>query len=362
MGIEFKLTDRELPVSPVFVSFLAQVLSKRPFEGEIWADQRSEALLAWDEGLSRRASEAASMVMADPRGREWVMRTYERLVAIMTGNPEPLLELQSRFHFIGIIGIARTGGSYLTAELYRALGMEPTQIPSALAHDSFPDAGPFVLQPGLNSWLLTLKTVAEYLTMVEIFFKDHERRDGKVVVPKKLTKGVYAGGVFRQILGEDLELVVTLRHPVAACVSTYEKSGGLPADGAFSVRSNIEGWCRRDLECNGSDAQRRSSMDYFDAYLRYWEQYHLLFATSGLAWSSSLRVVPFDQDALSSLAQSYHDRYGSGLRASEFHISNKARLRHPDWIERARPAIDRVAAVWSSVGLHFPTAKISACW
>ncbi len=362
MGVEFKLSDRELPVSPVFVHFLAQVLSQRPFEREIWADQRSEALLRSADDPQRSASDAAAAVMGSPAGRAWLARAYGLLFALLTGDPGPLQELHSRFHFVNIIGIPRTGGSYLTAELYRALGMTPEQVPNVIAHDSFPEAGPFQFQPGLNSWTLSLKTMAEYLTMVEIFFDGQPRRCGKIVVPKKLTKGVYAGGFFHRILGEGMEQVVTVRHPAAACVSTYEKSGGLPVGGCFAVRSNIEEWCRRDLLSTGSGAERLERMDYFDAYLRYWEQYHLRLAVGGFSGGRERRVVAFERSALQSLAQSYHDRYGSGLRASEFQVSDKARQLHPEWLQRAQPSIDRIAATWKLVGMAFPAEQIAACW
>ena len=362
MGIEFKLSDRELPVSPAFVCFLAQMLVQKPFAHEIWADQRSEALAAGDEDLNRRALEAASLVMSSALGREQVARAYSLLFALLTADLGPLQELQSRFHFINIMGIPRSGGSYLTAELYRALGMLPEHVPSALAHDSFPEAEPFQLRTGINSWVVSLKTMAEYLTMVEIFFAGHRQYSGRIVVPKKLTKSIYAGGFFRSVLGEGMEHVLTLRHPAAACVSTYEKSGGLPEGGHFRVRSNIEEWCRRDIQYCGCSTEQLKNMDYFDAYLKYWERYHLSLATTGVAASHNLRVVAFGQPALQSIAQGYHDRYGNGLRASEFQVSDKARRRHPDWIERARPSIVRVAEVWESAGMTFPAEEVSACW
>jgi hypothetical protein len=59
MGAELKLADHEIPVSPVFITFLSQVLAHRPFEGEIWAHQLSEALLPSDGTLQLRATEAA---------------------------------------------------------------------------------------------------------------------------------------------------------------------------------------------------------------------------------------------------------------------------------------------------------------
>lgn len=362
MGIEFKLTDRELPASPAFINFLARVHSGRGFDPEIWADQRSEALAPADTDTIRLATEAAALVMGSPAGRDQVAQAYGLLYSLLTGDMAPVRELLAPFHFVNVVGIPRTGGSYLTAEIYRALGMAPEHVPGAIAHDSFPEAAPFQLQQGINSWMLTLKTTAEYLVMVERFFAGQAPHGGKIVVPKKLTKGVYAGAFFLSVLGERAEYLVTLRHPVASCVSTYEKSGGLPAGGLFRVRSNIEEWCRRDLHQLGCSTTSLDHMDYFDAYLRYWENYHLAIAMTGLSASRALRVVAVSGGALQSAAQHYHDLYGSALQASEFAVSGKARRLHPTWIGRAQPAIERVAAAWKMAGIPFPADEISECW
>lgn len=362
MGVEFKLTDQELPVSPSFILFLSRHLREHSFEREIWSDQLSEAMSLSDEEAHRHAIEAAELVMNDATGRELLERAYSLLYALLIGTLEPLDELLSRFHFITVTGIPRTGGSYLTAELYRAIGMVPEQVPHALAHDSFPEAGPFQLQPGANSWILSLKTMAEYLTMVELFFAHQKPYAGKIVVPKKLTQSVYAGGFFHRLLGAGAEHLLTVRHPAAACVSTYDKSGGLPVHGRFIVRSNIEAWCRRDLQYTGCSLEEPNGMDYFDVYLRYWEQYHMTLSTSGLSAGRPLRVVAYGKSTLQSIAQSYHDHYGSGLQAAEFHVSDKARCLHPEWIKRAQPAIERIAAAWRQIGIAFPAEEIRLCW
>ena len=44
MGVEIKLTDKELPVSPVFIDFLSHVLLGREFEKTQWGDQLQEGL------------------------------------------------------------------------------------------------------------------------------------------------------------------------------------------------------------------------------------------------------------------------------------------------------------------------------
>ncbi len=362
MGVEIRLTDRELPVSPVFIDFLAHWLDGRPFDDREWADQTSEALNFGLPELQRRAEAAAPGVMNDERGRVHVGRAYGLLMALLVGDFKPIEELQQRFHFINVIGIPRTGGSYLTAELYRALGIAPRSVPFAVAHDGFPEAGPFEIAPASNSWVRSLHTMAEYLSMVELFFGARAPHQGRIVVPKKLTKGIYAGGFFHRILGEAVEHLVTLRHPVAACVSTYEKSGGLPADGRFVVRSNIEDWCRRDLLYTGCNADELARMDYFDAYLRYWEQYHYYVATTGLSANRQLRVVAYGKERLQAQARTFHQRFDSTLVPGEFKVSDAARQRHPEWIRQAEPVLQRVAALWERVGIAFPLQEIAECW
>ncbi|MCI0749439.1 MAG: hypothetical protein L0Y32_02675 [Nevskiales bacterium] len=362
MGIEVKLTDRELPISPVFVDFLAHIVDGRPFVDHEWHDQISETLNRAQRDLLARAPKDAERVMASPQGRAAVARAYQLLFALLVGNLNALKDLQLKFHFVNVIGIPRNGGSYLTKELFRALGFDPTRVPNALAHDGFPEASPFLLRQGANSWVLSLHTMAEYLTMVELFFADAKRFSGKIVVPKKLTKGIYSGGFFHRVLGEAVEHIFTLRHPVTSCISTYEKSGGLPANGRFAVRSNIEEWCRRDLLYTGTQPQELDKMDYFDAYLRYWEQYHIYVATTGLSANRDLRVVVYGRERMEKLAAGFHRRYESEQQPTAFKVTDEVRTRHPDWQKRAEPVVRRVSEIWEHVNMPFQYDAVMECW
>src|SRR5690242_6824645 len=132
--------------------------------------------------------------------------------------------------------------------------------------------------------------MAEYLVMVEMFFQSGGHQSGPVSVPKKATKAVYAPGLFLDVLRG--ECIVTVRHPVPSCVSTYETAGGLPAHLRFAQRNNIEILWARDLLSAGLSEAVITEMDYFDAYLRYWEDYHVRLAMSGL---TSGRVVAYGE-------------------------------------------------------------------
>ncbi|MBS0393164.1 MAG: hypothetical protein JSR54_00990 [Proteobacteria bacterium] len=356
MGIEFRLSDRELPASLPFVSFLEQWIAGGPTH-EVWADQTSEGLKAADPARLQRVRSDVNQLMAHAEGRLCVRRAYELLVALLIGDIESLRTWQAGHQMICVVGIPRSGGSFLTAELFRSIGLDPVAVPGTLAHDEFPEAGPFALSAGSNGWVRTMQTTAEYLAMTEFFYKSGRKIDGRVIVPKKLTQAAYAGTLFRALFGPDADFIVTVRHPVAACVSTYEKSGGLPSSRQFAVRSNIEAWCLRDV---GSEVAR-DSRDYFDVYLRYWELYHARLVTDGLLAAPRVTVVPFGHASCTAVARHYHERHASSLSPKTFREPPDSAGRHPEWLARAQGAIERIADLWRQAGHDLPVEQLLEC-
>src|SRR5688572_27786804 len=151
MGVEIKLTDREFPVSPVFIDYLHRHIGSLPHEAT-WHDQLSEELIPAHADEKQKAAVAvAESVLQDPVGQKAILRSYELLTALLTGQPEKLRLYHDRYRFISIVGCPRHGGSYLTKQLFLACGMEPEQVPNAIAHDGFPDAAPFQFKDNYNS-------------------------------------------------------------------------------------------------------------------------------------------------------------------------------------------------------------------
>jgi hypothetical protein len=361
MGVEIKLTDKEFPVSPVFIDFLHRQIEGKDFEAS-WHDQLSEELVPARADEAQKAAEAvAEQVLQHPIGQKAVYRSYELLTALLTGQPEKLRFFHERYRFICVVGCPRHGGSYLTKQLFLALGIDADRVPNALAHDGFPDAGPFQFRENYNSVTTMIQNMAEYLAMVEVFFANSRLFENLVVVPKKATKGAYQGAFFNAALGPNTEYVITLRHPLAACVSTYEKSTGLPADGKFKVRGNIEEWARRDNEFTGANPATLVEEDYFGVYLRYWEQYHLNLALTGLSASRNWRVVVYGKDRMMALAREYFGRFRNKGKVEDFQVFDK-RTWHKEWRPRSEEAIHRIAETWKAVGLIFPVDEVMEGW
>ncbi len=361
MGVEIKLTDRDLPVSPALVDFLHRRIHGHAMDA-LWHDQVSEVLVpAETEKRLEHARDVAESVIAHPVGQRVIFRAYELFTALLTGDAAKLDAFHRRFRFILVVGCPRHGGTYLTKQLFRARGQDRTQVPAVIAHDGFPNATPFGFGDGYNSDTAMLLQTAEYLAMVEDWFGDRPASDGKIIVPKKATKAAYQGGFFRTVFGDDAEYLITLRHPLAACISTYEKSGGLPADGLFSTRSNIEVWAERDLLMAGTTQQQMRQLRYIDAYLGYWRYYHLQLAGSGLARNQQWQVVAYGRERLMQLATELNRRFGVIEPMEDFQAKRKLE-RHPDWVDAADIALQQMEMIWRAQDLPFPREQLVEGW
>jgi VWFA-related protein len=132
-----------------------------------------------------------------------------------------------------------------------------------------------------------------------------------------------------------------------------------PPDGKFQVRGNIEDWARRDNEFTGADPARLFEQNYFDVYLRYWEQYHVNLALTGL--KRDWKVVVYSQERMMSLAKEYFRRFRSRGEPEQFKVFDKRDM-HREWRPSAERAICRVSETWKMVGLTFPVDELMEGW
>jgi hypothetical protein len=160
-------------------------------------------------------------------------------------------------------------------------------------------------------------------------------------------------------MGRTAEYIVTLRHPIASCISTYEMAGGLPSGGRFRSRSTIERWIKRDNVWMGVAPHELNAMEYFDAYVRWWEQFHIRMAVAGFLATGRCTVVTYGSRQMQELAEQFRARFGGQHQVETFVCNEQLLQRHPGWISRSEEAMERVAAAWNSSGMVFPIAQLS---
>lgn len=306
-------------------------------------------------------------IFQTPLSRRVLNDTLQVAIALLAGNYPLVRDYLKDTRFSFVIGYPRSGGSYLTKELLRTVDLDHTRVSEALAHDGFPD-----LRENWYNWSgdrpyfhleQAIFQVAEFLVIAHLYYQRRTQpRDGGFwLAPKKMHKMVAWAGSFKMLLGQGrADYLVTVRHPVPACISIYEKCGGLPEDGLFPMaapRSAIERWIISDLMHLGFAAEEIAKMEYIEAVLASWTHFHLRMGNSGLFLGNrdEIRIIPYGKETLEQVVRDYRERFGSADAAPEpVLIHDKAR-KHADWMRRGDEAVETVKRAWAALGLQFPS-------
>ncbi|APZ42467.1 hypothetical protein [Acidihalobacter ferrooxydans] len=292
-------------------------------------------------------------------------------IALLSGDYPRVRDYLGPMRYAFVIGYPRSGGSYLTKELLRTVGLDHTRVSEALAHDGFPE-----LRETWYDWAGDRPTfylresifqAAEFLVISSLYYqrKTAPHTDGTWLIPKKMHKLVYWGASFKMLLGQGrADYLTTVRHPVPTAISIYEKSGGLPEDRRFPARaprSAIEHWIVYDLLHLGYRFDELAALDYIEAVTVSWAHYYSRLAGSGLFLGSrdEVRLVPYAKEALEGVVSDYRQRLGDEPSAAPepFLIHDKS-ARHPDWQARGDQAVAAVTAQWAALGLRFPELSL----
>ncbi|MEY2335867.1 hypothetical protein [Acidithiobacillus ferrianus] len=366
LGLRF--TADHFPVSASFAIFLEQMaFGESTLDVNMdWGDQVTEKMNGRPADLGAFAAKvksAANRAFNTPVGRSIALHAYNMFGDLLTGNTQVIGGIQTTRRYVVVVSAPRHGGSYLTKELYRATGVDHKTVPNFLAHDGYPDGGPFWynMSDGLSvpATRTTIQQTAEWLIMSDWFFRDMHPVDGYKSFVKKGTKMVYHADFFQGTFGPLTEWVVIVRHPVAGCVSLYEKAGGLPEDGLFPIRARsvIERWVMESWIRDGFTPKQVGAMPYFTAYLHYWMRYHQTMAIGGmLRGNRRMTVLGYHPDQAESFIKGQLNRYGvaSDPNPEKFYCSGKAGKLHPDWVAEAAPVIADMKRLWASFGVELP--------
>lgn len=301
-----------------------------------------------------------------PLSRRALNDTLQVAVALLAGNFPLVRDYLKGTRFGFVIGYPRSGGSYLTKELLRTVGLDHKLVSEALAHDGFPD-----LRENWYDWAgdrpyfhleQAIVQVAEFLVIAHLYYrrKTEAREGGFWLAPKKMHKMIAWAGSFKMLLGQGrADYLVTVRHPVPVCISIYEKSGGLPKDGRFPMagpRSAIERWIINDLMHLGFSAEEIGRMEYIDVVLASWTHFHLRMANSGLFLGSrdEIRIIPYGKEALEQVVRDYRMRLGSNNAEPEPVLIHDKAKNNAAWLLRGNAAVEVVTRAWTALGLQFP--------
>ncbi|MBU2721412.1 hypothetical protein HF563_19065 [Acidithiobacillus ferridurans] len=293
-------------------------------------------------------------------------------LALLSGHYPVVRQYLQDDHFLFVVGYPRSGGSYLTKELLRGIGLEHTRVSEALAHDGFPEIRSHWYGPGHAGKPYfhlqdSVFQVAEFLVIAHLYYrrKASALLSGQWVIPKKMHKLVYWAGSLKMLLGQGAaHYLVTIRHPIPTAISIYEKCGGLPTDGYFPAqpRSAIERWVYDDLIWLGHADQDIAHMDYFQAVTQSWTAFYLQMASSGIfvgPHAEEVSLLPYGQERLEGVIHHYRQQQGSARTVEPFLTHDKAQSVAPEAVAQGDAAVAAVQAAWQALGLSFPDLSLN---
>lgn len=357
MSLTLTLVDHEIPVSPAFIEFLYSNLTGTDYYDGKWFNQQDEAM-HWNPDRFKDIQEKAKIVFDNPEGQQLIVRAYRLFKEMLIGRPVELRELTS-YRFFFVTGIPRTGGTYITKQLFRAANIDYTKIQNSLAHDAFPHLARLKFVENSNTYTNGLLQLSEYLTMVDVFFKEHGNLSyqGNIVVPKKFTKSVYYFDLIRELFGEKSNYIVTLRHPLSVIQSLLDKAGGMPKGRKYGQRSAIESWALDDWTYWGVPEKQVRSMNYVEVMCGYWKRYHYQMALSGMVHMPTTQLIPYSQQNMTEAAKSWYKEFDVDIEPEPFKVAKSPKFK-PEEEKLAEKTLEEVASFWNSLGLKFPLEQL----
>lgn len=329
-----------------------------------WANQTTDFLSA-----PKSLPELDVSIFQTPLSQRALNDLLQIGIAMMAGNFVQIRDYLKDVRYSFVVGFPRSGGSYLTKEMIRSIGLDHTRVSEALAHDGFPGLRDtwYDLVDGRPYYHLqdAIFQVAEFLVISSLYYrrKTTQLRDGYWLVPKKMHKLVSWSGSMKMLLGgSGAEYLVTVRHPVPTAISIYEKSGGKPESGRFpgkKPRSAIEQWIVNDLVHLGYNLDDIDSMDYFEAVRLSWMQFHLKLATSGifLAQRKDVTLISYGKDTLEQAVTDFGSRHGCKPREIEEVVLNDKAAGLD--VSKGDVAVEQVRQAWAGLGLSMPELTLA---
>ena len=305
-------------------------------------------------------------VFKTPLSKRLLEELLEVYLCLISSDFKAISAYLSCVKFIFVVGYPRSGGSYLTKEIFRSIGINHARVSEALAHDGYPDMSEnwFLSQRKQPYFYLqdSILQIAEFLVLSKNYYIERGRLSGagQIIIPKKMHKLVnWASSLKSLLVPGGADYVVTVRNPLPVAISIYEKSGGMPTDGKFpfsAPRSAIEGWICADLLASGYTETTATQLNYFEAVRISWTRFYLKMASSGLFSNNAHAVTMLPYDPVT-YQEFLHRRYADVQNPNEpepLLVHDKYR-EFPQWSDRADAAIASMKSLWCDLGLRFPT-------
>jgi hypothetical protein len=340
-NINFK--GSHFPISRSFLIFLA-----KEFGGSIeyddsvyWGDQHLE--LNQQPADISNLSNTISLIKDRDDVKFLINKAHHIAANLLISNKELISSIQNDYKFYLIVSPPRSGGTYITKNLYTSLGVNPKSLPSFFGHDGFPSVNHdwYTKNNGVyaNFVQTTLWQFSEWLTMSDYYLPKIIDNSGKKVVIIKMINSYNNLNFFRSLLGGDACFILNRRPIIDLYFSVADKAGGIVGDAIpVEPRNNIEKWIIKENLSRGS-CDNNINKSYIEALGRYYYVFYMKLLVGGFM-DGEHKVVNYNQQSMGSLYNSIVSTYADKTDLLEEFVINDYSERYKKDLQIAADCYD----------------------
>lgn len=243
--------------------------------------------------------------------------------------------------WVFVVGMARTGGTYLLNELVALAGEDLTNYEFRMIHDGIP------IYENLAFWRRDEQRrklqyeLAQWLAWVQL------EMDSFPLIPKKRISFAHALPYLDGIFGDRAHYIFTIRHP-GELADSWAEMENLNRDGLDETQKS---WWAYMSARTGIDRESWTALEFRDRVLLLWEQYHRDIAES-VPISGTVDVLKFGP-AYSTFIARQAEAMEVDHQPDEFSATDRTLA--DEWRdETVNETIESVRSTWDKHGLTFP--------
>lgn len=315
----------------------------RGVSGHEEADREAE------EELAKRRAEIPAFLQSE-QGKKKIESFAQEVIQVYKlmqyGKIRELRNYVNR-RLLFVVGIWRSGGTYMTQQLHSIFGMDITNYKSSIMHDAIPRG------QVLENLFVPSYWEKMYLDLAQTLVWLKRSYQNEPVFIQKRGSYAYVLNVIEYLFGDLAHVICTVRHP-AACAFSF---GGFYKQG-FSVEELFESLDFGNsvyVWKTGISNERWKKTSYLRKFLQHW-----LMCYESIAFSKNdgLRfdVIPFGEQ-YNTYLQQIAEEYGGTADFDRLHIK-------PDFykpiVEKAEEEygiskeVETVRRLWEQHGKEFP--------
>ena len=301
-GFSISFLDTELPLSYDYVQFMHNKMLESEADIHDWYNQHKETnhCLLDKDRINRQDKLAKDLIEKEPEATtEMITLVYSLFRKLVLGNLEAI-KVIDKIAPVFVVGLPRSGGTYVTKQLYKGLHIDYKQVSSALGHDGMPGVPEFTYDIGKQGEVVNRRThsylsIAEFIIMASDYYSHLPNAwyaDGRLVFPKKLCNLIYDYNLFKYVFPH-AKYIVTYRSPLGFLGSIMDKAKKKDPLSPFSVDLVIEQWADSLVHSSNYVLEKESDAQYYKIMLEYHRLYYQRLAASGILSDPSVSIVEF---------------------------------------------------------------------